>query len=109
MVNCFSILCNKARASSKDRFVGGGVRSVVLIMAKPAHDGFLVTGKHADCVRVTGLGKLGDTGLVCDAEPGGGAKFAVEADRLDDPLPDGVIALEAPSCRRLLVEPEEQK
>ena len=38
--------------------VGGGVFSVVLIMAKPWAEGVFVTGKQADCVLVTGFGKL---------------------------------------------------
>lgn len=79
--------------------VGGGVFSVVLIMARPAAEGVLVTGKHAECVLVTGLGKLGVVAL------GGKASEAEEEDFLADPFPEGVTALEAPAARiRPLVE-----
>ena len=67
-------------------------------MAKPCAEGVLVTGKQADCVLVTGFGKLPPA-----AEPG------LERD-LDDirllasPLLEGVIALVAPAWRRPLVE-----
>ena len=42
--------------------VGGGVDSCnfVLIIAKPLSDGALVTGKHAEAVRVTGFGNDGE-------------------------------------------------
>ena len=74
--------------------MGGGVFSVVLIMAKPCAEGVFVTGKQADWVLVTGLAKLPPPVL----EPG-----------LDNDLEGlapsvGVIALVAPARRRPLVE-----
>jgi hypothetical protein len=94
MVSCFSSLCKTAKASSQDISVGGGVDSckLDLIIAKPLSDGVLVTGKHAEAVLVTGLGKDGEYLPLVDE---GTAKA-------DDglwvaPLPDGVVAFEAPA------------
>ncbi len=64
---------------------------MVFIMAKPWADGVLVTGKQADMVLVTGLGKEGVVDL-------GGTASEAE----DDDLACGVVAEDAPALRRVL-------
>ena len=67
---------------------------MVVIIAKPFSEGVLVTGKQADVVLVTGLGKL-------DVDPDLGKEEEV---LFVAPLLDGVIALEDPAWSRLLRE-----
>lgn len=74
--------------------VGGGVFSVVLIMANPCAEGVFVTGKQADCVLATGWAKLPPP----VEEPG------LDRDLALCPMPEGVIAVVAPAWRRPCVE-----
>ena len=79
--------------------VGGGVfsRKFGLIIAKPCADGTLVTGKHAEAVLVTGLGKAGEY-LPLVEDPEGTVKDMADEGLWANPFPpEGVVASVAPA------------
>ena len=99
-VSCFSNLCKIARASSQVILVGGGVLSCKfgLIIAKPCADGTLVTGKHAEAVLVTGLGKAGEYLPPLVEDPEGTVKDMADEGLWANPFPpEGVVASVAPA------------